>query len=87
VHLKDKGVLANGRKITRVRVQKVSGKVAVPLYDGPPPASEGGLMIIAPGSIASRENYPWLYTPNNTLVVLRVTLHTADGEQDKLLQR
>jgi hypothetical protein len=43
-------------------------------------------MIIAPENIVSRENYPWLYTPDNTLVVLRVTLHTADGEQDKLLQ-
>jgi hypothetical protein len=31
VHLKDKGPLANGRKISRVRVQEVSGTVAVPL--------------------------------------------------------
>jgi hypothetical protein len=70
----------------RVSVQEVSGAVAVPLYDGPPGATDGGLMVIARGSIASRENYPWLYKPEATLVVLRVTLHTANGEQDKLLQ-
>ena len=86
VHLKDKGALAKAREIVRVRVQEVSGAVAVPLYDGPPQAAESGLMIIAPENIVSRENYPWLYTPESTLVVLRVTLHTADGEQDKLLQ-
>lgn len=86
VHLKDKGALAKAREIVRVRIQEVSGKVAVPLYDGPPKATERGLIVIAPGNIASRENYPWLYTPEATLVVLRVTLHTANGEQDKLLQ-
>jgi hypothetical protein len=43
-------------------------------------------MIIAPENIVSRENYPWLYSPESTLVVLRVTLYTANGEQDKLLQ-
>ena len=86
VQLKDKGGLAKAREVVRVRVQEVSGSVAMPLYDGPPKTIDGGLMVSARGSLTSRENYPWLYTSEATLLVLRITLHTADGEQDKLVQ-
>ena len=33
----------------------------------------------------SREHYPWLYSSEPTLLVLRVTLFKS-GEQDKVLQ-
>jgi hypothetical protein len=86
VHLKDKRAAGEARAIARVGVQEVSGSVAVPLYDGPPETTAKGLMIIVPENIASRENYPWLAAPGDTLLVLRVTLHGANGEQDLLLQ-
>ena len=86
VHLKDKDSLAKSREITRVRVEEVSGTTAMPLYDGAPKITDQGLFVMAPEAIVSADNHPWLFTPKDTLVVLRVVLTAANGEQDKLLQ-
>jgi hypothetical protein len=85
VVLNAKGSPAQLRDLVRVTVEEVSGASPVSIYDGPPQASEKGLLIIAPAQIVSRENYAWLYTPESTLFILRVILFKAK-EQDKLLQ-
>ena len=85
VVLKAKGSPAQLRDVVRVTVQEVSGATAVPIFDGPPKATDTGLFILAPEHIVSREQYPWLYSSEPTLLVFRVTLFKA-AEQDKLLQ-
>jgi hypothetical protein len=74
------------RGVGRATVQEVSGATAIPLFDGAPKATEqGGLVIVAPAQIVSRESYPWLYAPGPTLLIFRVILFKGT-EQDKLLQ-
>ena len=85
VILKAKGSPAQLRDVVRVTVQEVSGAVAVQIFDGPPKATDEGLIILAPAQIVSREQYPWLYSSEPTLLVFRVTLFKA-AEQDRLLQ-
>ena len=84
--LKAKGSPAQLRDINRATVQEVSGATAVPIFDdAPKPTDTGGLIILAPAQIVSREHYPWLYTPEPTLFVFRVLLFKG-AQQDKLLQ-
>jgi hypothetical protein len=86
VILKAKGSPSLLRDINRSTVQEVSGATAVPIFDdAPKPTDTGGLIILAPAQIVSRENYPWLYTPEPTLFVFRVLLFKG-AQQDKLLQ-
>ena len=85
VVLKAKGAPAQLRDVVRVAVQEVSGAAAVPIFDGQPQSTDNGLMILAPENVVSRENYPWLYSLEPTLLVFRVTLFKAE-DQDKLLQ-
>jgi hypothetical protein len=66
-------------------MQEVAGPRAVLLFDGQPKPTDNGLIILAPAHIVSREHYPWLYSSEPTLFVLRVLLFKA-GQQDKLLQ-
>jgi len=86
VHLKARGPLARLGDISRVTLQEVSGKTAVQLFDGRPEVKDDRLLILAPAQIVSREHYPWLYSSEATLLVLRATLHGAAGEQDLLVQ-
>src|SRR5262245_50341570 len=83
--LKSKGAPAQLRGIDRMSVQEVSGAKAIQIFDGRAEVTDNGLVILAPEHIVSRDHYPWLYSPEATLLVLRVTLF-RDGEQDKLLQ-
>jgi hypothetical protein len=83
--LKPRGSPAQLRGITRVTVQEVVGAKAMQIFDGPAEVTDKGITIIAPEHIVSRERYPWLYSSEPTLLVLRVSLFKA-GEQDKLLQ-
>jgi len=85
VTLKAKGSTAQLRDVVRATVQEVSGETAVPIFDGPPQATDTGLMIIAPEHIVSRDQYPRLYSSEPALFVFRVILSKAT-EQDKLLQ-
>ncbi len=85
VILNAKGSAAQLRDVVRVTVQEVSGATAVSIFDGPPRSTDKGVVIVAPAHIVSREHYPWLYSPEPTLLVFRVTLFKA-AEQDKLLQ-
>jgi len=54
-------------------------------FDGPAEVTDKGITIVAPERIVSREHYPWLYSSEPTLLVLRVTLFKS-AEQDKVLQ-
>ena len=83
--LKPKGSPAQLRDVVRVTVQEVAGATAVELFDGAPTVTNERLVIIAPAQIVSREHYPWLYSPEPTLLVFRVTLFKT-AEQDKRLQ-
>jgi hypothetical protein len=86
VFLDPKSSPAQLRDVVRVTAQEVSGKTAIPIFDGAPRTTDkGGLIVIAPAEIVSRENYPWLYKPDSTLFIFRVILFKAK-EQDKLLQ-
>jgi hypothetical protein len=85
VILKAKGSVAQLRDVARATMQEVAGPTAVPLFDGQPKATDNGIIILAPEHIVSREHYPWLYSSEPTLLVLRVLLFKA-GQQDKLLQ-
>lgn len=83
--LKPKGSPAQLRGLVRVAVQEVAGAKAIQIFDGPAEVTDKGLTIVAPEHIVSREHYPWLYSSEPTLLVLRVSLFKA-AEQDKLLQ-
>ena len=83
--LKAKGPPAQLRDIVRVTVQEVLGTKALQIFDGSPEVTDKGLTIVAPAHIVSREHYPWLYSLEPTLLVLRVSLFKA-AEQDKVLQ-
>jgi hypothetical protein len=83
--LKPKGLPAQLRGIVRVSVQEVAGAKAIQIFDGPAEVTDRGLTIVAPEHIVSREHYPWLYSSEPTLLVLRVSLFKA-AEQDKILQ-
>ena len=62
-----------------------AGPSAVLFFDGQPKPTDDGLIILAPAQTVSREHYPWLYSSEPTLFVLRVLLFKV-GQQDKLLQ-
>jgi len=68
-----------------VTVQEVSGTKALQIFDGSPEVTDKGLTVVAPARIVLRELYPWLYSSQPTLLVLRVSLFKA-AEQDKVLQ-
>src|SRR5262245_6227436 len=83
VILKPRGSPAQLRGITRVTMQEVSGAKAVQIFDGPAEVTDKGIVIMAPEHLVARERYPWLYSTEPTLLVLRVSLFKA-GEQDTL---
>src|SRR5262245_39597711 len=85
VILKARGSPAQLRGITRATVQEVVGAKAIQIFDGPVEVTDKGITILAPEHIVSREKYPWLYSSEPTLLVLRVTLFKS-AEQDKVLQ-
>lgn len=73
------------RDVVNVKLQEVSGTEAVTLFTGPAKVEKDSLMIIAKGEIVSRSTYPWLYSPDRTVLVIRVELERP-GEKDVLLQ-
>jgi hypothetical protein len=83
--LKPRGSSAQLRGITRVTMQEVVGSKAVQIFDGRAEVTDKGIVLMAPEHLVSRERYPWLYSSEPTLLVLRVSLFRA-GEQDTLLQ-
>ena len=86
VIVKAKGSPAQLRDINRATVQEVSGATALPIFDDTPKSTDtGGLIILAPAQIVSREHYPWLYTPEPTLLCPSSLLFKG-AQQDKLLQ-
>jgi hypothetical protein len=85
VILKAKGASGRLRDVVRATMQEVAGPSAVLFFDGQPKPTDDGLIILAPAQTVSREHYPWLYSSEPTLFVLRVLLFKA-GQQDKLLQ-
>ena len=74
------------RDVVGVKLQEVSGSEAVTLFTGAPKKSPDGLMIYAPGELVTRTAYPWLYTPDRTVLVLRVELERPGEKPDVLLQ-
>ena len=85
VILKAKGASGRLRDVVRATMQEVAGPSAVLFFDGQPKPTDDGLIILAPAQTVSRVHYPWLYSSEPTLFVLRVLLFKA-GQQDKLLQ-
>jgi hypothetical protein len=86
IFLKARGSPASLRDVARVTLEEVSGKSAIAFYDGPLPQANGDIHIVtAPGKFVSRDDYPWLYSPESTLFVFRVMLFKGK-EQDKLFQ-
>jgi hypothetical protein len=73
-------------KVTRVTLEEVSGTSVVPLFSGAPSFENGTLMIIAPGEIVSRSQYPWLYTQEPSLFVFRIQVELPGRQPDVLLQ-
>jgi hypothetical protein len=74
------------RDVVSAKVQEVSGKEAVTLFTGAPKATKDGLMIYAPGELVTRSAYPWLYTTDRTILVVRVELERPGDKPDVLLQ-
>lgn len=75
------------RDVSGVKFQEVSGKDVVTLFTGTPTVNESGMMmIIAPAEIVSRSTYPFLYTRDRTILVLRVELERPGLKPDVLLQ-
>jgi hypothetical protein len=74
------------RNVANVKVQEVSGKEAVTLFTGAPKPTKDGLMIYAPGELVTRSAYPWLYSPDRTVLVVRVELERPGDKPDVLLQ-
>ena len=74
------------RDVTGVKLQEVSGAEALTLAPGEPKKTPDGLMIIARGEHVTRSTYPWLYSPDRTILVLRVELERPGDKPDVLLQ-
>jgi hypothetical protein len=74
------------RDVSSAKVQEVSGNTAVTLFTGAPKVTKDGLMIYAPGELVTRAAYPWLYSPDRTILVFRVELERPGEKPDVLLQ-
>jgi hypothetical protein len=74
------------RDVVGVKLQEVSGNEAVTLFAGEPKKTPDGLIIDAPGELVTRLAYPWLYSPDRTILVLRVELERPGEKPDVLLQ-
>jgi hypothetical protein len=74
------------RDVTAVKVQEVSGKEVLTLFTGTPKQTKDGLMIYAPGELLTQSTYPWLYTPDRTVLVIRIELERPGEKPDVLLQ-
>ena len=72
--------------LSRAIVQEVSGKKAVQLFSGKPETTEKGILIIAPAELITRFQYPWLYTADRTILILRVQLERSGAKPDVLIQ-
>ena len=84
--LKAKGSATALRGVSKVTLQEVSGKTATNLFSGKPKQTEDGLIISAPAELVTRSSYPWLYSAEPTIFVLRVQLERAGTKPDVLLQ-
>jgi hypothetical protein len=84
VDLRSKGSAL--RDVTAVKLQEVSGSEALTLFAGTAKQTQDGLTIYAPGEPVARSAYPWLYSPDRTILVLRVELERPGEKPDVLLQ-
>jgi hypothetical protein len=74
------------RDVVSVKVQEVSGNEALTLFAGAPKKTPDGLMIYAPAELVTRSAYPWLYSPDGTILVFRVELERPGEKPDVLHQ-
>jgi hypothetical protein len=74
------------REVIGVKLQEVSGNEVLTLFAGAPKMTPDGLMIYAPGEPVTRSAYPWLYSPDRTILVLRAELERRGEKSDVLLQ-
>ena len=86
VDLEPRASVAALRNVSRVVLQEVSGKQPMKLFSGVPERTDSGLLVVAPGELVSRLSYPWLYTTDRTIVVLRLELIRPGAKSDVLLQ-
>jgi len=86
VDLEPRASVAALRNVSRVVLQEVSGKQPIKLFSGVPERTDDGLLVVATGEIVSRSSYPWLYTADRTIVVLRLELIRPGAKSDVLLQ-
>ncbi|MFN7943529.1 MAG: hypothetical protein U0X73_18190 [Thermoanaerobaculia bacterium] len=73
-------------RVTKVTLEEVSGKSVIPIFSGRPSSTADGILIVGDGREISRGTFPWLYTADPSVFVLRVKLEAPDEQPDVLLQ-
>ena len=82
------GPWANGdlSTVRSVKVEEVSVKTPIPMFEGKPELDDKNLMIVAKRDIVSEKRYAWLYDKSNTPFIFRIEMRRDAAPPDVLVQ-
>ena len=67
-------------------VEDITGDSAALIADAAPDRTDGNLTVVTNGDSLTPESYPWVFTTEPNMVVLRISLISKRGETEILLQ-